>query len=302
MKIAFPTLRVGLYPVRPGEKMDPETRRKLFRWGQSVGFDGVELEDETFGLTAMSSSELDELREELDKTGLAPCAVKNGGDLYSPECAEKNERDMLEAVRVAAHIGAPLTSVSLGTPVEKLGISNAERIGGTFRYAGSAWARDEDFETTAKALRRIAEHAGENGIRVSMEIRSTSIADNSTSAIRLYKMVDHPAFGLNPDVANGVWAYNTPDEDWRDCLEAMGPYTNYLHLKNLYAIRIPEFQRTVFKRGPLWDGIVDTRFLISHMLKLGYDGWCVIEGAGSGDLLQNFEQGLQYVRKILVEI
>jgi sugar phosphate isomerase/epimerase len=93
-----------------------------------------------------------------------------------------------------------------------------------------------------------------------------------------------------------------PDEDWRTCLTAMTPFTNYLHLKNLYGIRIPELQRTIFKRGPLWDGVVDFRYLLTHMKASGYDGYCVIEGAGAGDMLYNFEQGLHYVRKLLSEI
>lgn len=302
MKIAFPTLKVGYYPFPPGKALDATATRKLFAWGKSKGFDGVELEDATFGLTTMSGPELDAFKAILDESGLEPCAVKNGGDLYTPGIAEKNEHDISEAIRVAAHLGAKFISISLGTPVDHLGVSNDERLGGNFRYAGSMWAKQEDFEITAAAIRRLAQKAVDAGTEISLEIRSTSIVDNSESVLKLYKMVDHPGFSLNPDVANMVWAFMTPDEDWRDCLKAMAPYTNYLHLKNVYGMRIPELQRKIYKRGPLWDGVVDFRYLLSHMREIGYRGYVVIEGAGAGDMLYNFEQGLAYVRQLLQEI
>ena len=301
MKIAFPTLKFGVYPKRPGELLELPQFEQLLQWGKRCGFDGVELENSAFGLTDMSNAKLLEMRRLLDQYDLEAVSIKEGGDLTT-ENAAHHENLMKEAVRVAGILGADIISVSLGQDLSAKGVSNQERLGGHFYFGGSHWASDHDMRQTADSLRRICETAELSGVQVSLEIRTTSIADNSKSILKLYHMVNHPAFGLNPDVANVVWAYHDPDESWYECLEAMAPYTNYLHVKNITALPIPELNRTIFKRGLLSDGLIDFRHLLSHMKALGYSGYVVLEGADAGDKFFFFEQDIRYLRQLSKEI
>ncbi len=302
MKIAFATLAMGVYPVRAGGKLDSETRQRLFAWGRNAGFDGVELQDNAFGTTAMSDAELEDLAADLRRANLEPAAVKVGGDLYTPAIAAQNEERLYKAIHAAAAIGAKVVSSSIATPLNLMGVPVSERLGRKVSYGSSLRASEEDFVTTTNALRRAAEAAIKAGVIISLEMHTNSLADSSKGTMKLFQMVDHPGLSVNPDVGNLIWGYMVPEEDWRDCLEAMAPHCQYLHLKNIYRLHIPELERTIFKRGPLWEGVVDFRFLLTHMLRLGYNGYGVVEGAESGDHLSYVEQGLHYVRKLLREI
>jgi hypothetical protein len=77
--------------------------------------DGVELEDDTFGLTSMSDSQLEAFRQVLARSGLEPTAVKNGGDLYTPRVGEANER-ALGRDEFRRHYGEPLGGWILAPP------------------------------------------------------------------------------------------------------------------------------------------------------------------------------------------
>ena len=302
MKIGFPTIRLSLHPVEPGGRFDAESRARLFAWGHAAGFDGVELNENRFGMSSMSSAEVGELRRQLAEATLEPAAVKTGGDLHTPGIAEKNERAMIEGIRVATELGAKLVSIGLGTPASCLGVADYERLGGKFCFGGSALARGDAYTATAAALRRVARVAEDAGVALSLEIAPGSIADTGASALRILQMVGSAALGINPDLGNLVTAYMEPEEDWRECLYAVSAHINHLDVKNVYGLRIPELQRTIFKRGVLWDGVIDYRFVFAHLKQTAYEGYCIIESAGSGDMLFNFEQGLQYVRKLRAEI
>jgi sugar phosphate isomerase/epimerase len=302
MKIAFATLSMGVYPVRTGGKLDPVTRERLFAWGSKAGFDGIELQDSAFGCTDMSDAELEAMAKQLRDCKLKPAAVKVGGDLYTQSIAAKNEERMIKATHAAAVLGSSMVSTSIATPLNLIGVPRTERLGRKVSAASSAQAEEEDYVTTAAALRRVAEAAQKEGVQVSLEMHTNSLADNSKGTLKLHQMVNHPALGVNPDVGNLIWGYMEPEEDWRDCIATMAPYTNYWHLKNIYRFHIPELDRTVFKRGPLWEGVVDFRFAFAMMLRAGYNGWGVIEGAESGDHQTYVKQGLRYIREMEEEM
>lgn len=301
MKIAFPTLRFGIYPKLPGEKLELEQTGKLFQWAKKVGFDGVELENDTFELIQMQTEELKIFYGLLAEYGLEAASVKTGGDLLT-EAASYNEEMMIRAIQTAECLKAKIVSISLGENLADKGIDNAARLGGDFRYATSSWAVEEDYQKTAEAVKRICKYCEGTDVSLSLEIRTSSIADCSESVLKLYRMVDHPKLGLNPDLANVIWAYDKPVETWQHCLSEMAPYTNYFHVKNIVPLRIADLHRTIYKRGLLCDGTIDFRYVLQFMKEQGYQGYYVLEGPADGDKFYYFEEDYKYLKRLLQDI
>jgi sugar phosphate isomerase/epimerase len=250
----------------------------------------------------MPESELVLLRQQLNRNGIEPAAIKCGGkDLYSPQVASTNRETVLKAVQAAALIGAKTVSVGISSPVSREAVPEHDRIGRKTSPGSSAIAAPQAFEKTADAFRIIADAGSLVGVNISIEMHQNSIADCGQSTMKIHAMVNHPNFGVNPDLGNLVWTYMHPEEDYRDTIALMAPKATYWHMKNMKRVHIPDLERTIFLRGPLWEGYVDFRWAVTEMLRAGYTGYGTIEGCGEGDHLSYVAQGLAYLRRVIEE-
>ena len=240
-----------------------------------------------------------ELRKEFEDHG-APCAVvKGGGGLHDSRVAAGNRAKLEKAVEVAAWIGAETVNTGSSGYVDPgLGPSR----GGKVSHGSSAQATEEDFVRAAAGLREVGEMAGSNGLNITIEVHQHSIADNSSSTLRILDLADSPYVFANPDLGNILWTYETPDETSEQAILALAPRSKYWHCKNLRRIHVPEVEHSYFVRVPLPDGDIDYRFAISAMADAGFDGYLAIEGATDGDQLYADRRSIEYVRSVLAEI
>ena len=301
MRIAYAYRRSNLYPYQGDGTSLPkgEARTRFLRRVNDIGFDGLELSLDSLGGLEATKGHITELRKEFEDHG-APCAVvKGGGGLHDSRVAAGNRAKLEKAVEVAAWIGAETVNTGSSGYVDPgLGPSR----GGKVSHGSSAQATEEDFVRAAAGLREVGEMAGANGLNITIEVHQHSIADNSSSTLRILDLADSPYVHANPDLGNILWTYETPEETSEQAILALAPRSKYWHCKNLRRIHVPEVEHSYFVRVPLPDGDIDYRFAISAMADAGFDGYLAIEGATDGDQLYADRRSIEYVRSVLAEI
>ncbi len=139
-------------------------------------------------------------------------------------------------------------------------------------------------------------------LTIAIELHHHSITDNSWSILKLLKEVNRPNVGVNPDLKNMVWAYDSPEESCEDAIRALAPHAKYWHCMNISRIPLPGVENTVFIKNPLSEGELNFRFLIATMLEAGYTGYLAIEGVQSGDQLHIDGQSAAYARSLIDEL
>ena len=90
-------------------------REPLFQWARRVGFDGVDVADSWMDWYAMSQGQLEDMRAQLDRIGLA-CAALNPYRcvvVKHPD-APRNEEKLYRSLEVATVWGAGLLNLSFG--------------------------------------------------------------------------------------------------------------------------------------------------------------------------------------------
>jgi sugar phosphate isomerase/epimerase len=296
MKIAYAFRRGAFYPYQGIDLPGKTHRRKFLEKVKSIGFDGIELGTSLFDLPDVKS-----LRRELEDAGLPCAAIRGGGGFTHPRIAASSKKRLAQAVQFAVQIGAGVVNTVLGTPP-------ADPKGkGTFRgeavsQGSSRTAREEDFVRTANAIAEVAKTAADQGIKIAIEVHQNSIADNSWSALHLLELINQPNVGVNPDLGNIYWTYDTPEESCEDAIAALAPHVVYWHCKNLYRANIPDLERSIFLQTPIPDGDIDYRFAIAAVLNAGYDGYLALEGVRLGDQFYNDGKSVAYVRSLIEEL
>jgi sugar phosphate isomerase/epimerase len=298
MRLACSTRGLDLFPERYGTASAP-TRARILRWARRVGFEAVEMEDKWANHERLSDRELRELRAAAAEAAVTLTLKLHYRDLHTPEVAAANEASVLRSIQVAELLGAPLVSIGLPTPPATCE-AVARRIGRPWNGTG-ADVPDEAFERTAAAMRRLADAAADAGVELSIELHQGSIVDNSQRLIRLLDLIDYANVGANPDLANNFQTTPPPGESWQQALDRLAPRTNYWHVKNLRRIQLPG-QPVVLLRRALHEGEIDYRWAISQLKSVGFGGYVVVEGPGSGDHLRVVEEGRHYLSYLLSEI
>ena len=297
MQVIYAFRRSAFYPHHTTglDLPPPDVRRQYLKTVKSLGFEGLEL-----GVGSLDPAAVRDLRAELEDHGLPCVAVRGGGGLRHPRTAALTRQRLEEAVRFAALIGARIVNTTVSTPVDPN--APGATYGQPVSQGSSRLAHMTDFEYTARGLAQIADLAADHGLQISIEVHQHSIADNSWSALYLLDLINRPNVGLNPDLGNIYWAYDTPEESLEAAILALAPKAVYWHCKNLQRVHIPELQRAIFLQVPLPDGEIDYRFAITAMWQAGYQGPLAVEGMRYGDQLTGDGRSVSYVKSLLAEL
>lgn len=303
MKISYAFRRTAFYPYQGGtgwEVPPKEVRGPYLKTLRELGFEGIEIGvGQGVGTT---EAEVRELRQELEEAGLPCVATRGGGGFAHPQVAARNRQRVADAVRTAAWIGSNLVNMTVTMPTGNPPGEVGGGVGGRVSPGGSRTATEADFEVTAKYLREAAGLAADLGVDLSIELHQHSIADTSWSCLHLLDLIDRPNVGINPDLGNLYWNYETPEEPLEAAIVALAPKARYWHCKQLQRVYIPELERSYFQLVPLPDGEIDYRFAIAAMVDAGYDGYLALEGCRYGDQLYNDGRSVRYCRDILREL
>lgn len=304
MKIAYAFRSAVSYPDLGTESRrlpEGKGRARFLKHINRIGFDGLELGLESIGGMDATKESVTELREELEDYGTPCVAVRGGGGFHSPETAASNRKNIEKVIEVASWLGADIVNTSTGTPPRYLD-QPGSFVGDPVSQGASLLATEDDFERTARVLHEVGEVAGDNGLRITLEVHQHSITDNSWSTLHMLDLADSPHIFANPDLGNIFWTYDVPEETSEEAILALAPRSKYWHCKNLVRVHIPENRHAIFLRVPLPDGQIDYRFAIHSMDDAGYDGYLAVEGAQTGDALYADQRSFDYVQSVFSDI
>ena len=298
MKIAYAFRRCASYPYNGGGlPTDAADRQRFLKHAKEIGFDGIELP-----AMNLPDAEAAALRSELEDAGMPCVAIRGGGGAAAdPQVAAANKQRMVDAVHFAAKMGAGIVNSTVTTPPDDPGGKGTYR-GESVSQGSSRQASDEDYKRTAKAVSEAAVIAADLGVEISIEIHQNSIADNSSSTLRLLGLIDAPNVGINPDLGNIYWTYDIPEETCETAITAVAPHVNYWHCKSLYRVHIPDLETAIYVQVPLPDGEIDYRFAIAALLDANYDGYLAIEGIRDGDQFHQDGRSVAYVKSVLSDL
>ena len=275
----------------------PEERAPIFAFIRHAGFDGVDLADSWLNWFAMSDDDLRGLRQQVESYGLV-CAGLNPyrSILVRHEAAAHNEERLYRTVEVAAILGVPVINIPLSVPFPVVW-SEAERAARQLHLARAADYSDEDWQATADKLIALARTAARHGVALTLELHDDGMLDDSPATLRLWRMVDQPNVGVNPDLQN-LYRVPYPCENWRQALLNLAPHTNFWHVKSCAKTYVVDEARTYSRGATLVGGEIDYRWALTQMVKAGYDGWISIK-SGGGDSLEHATSDLAYLRRLL---
>lgn len=303
MKFAYAFRRTAFYPYDGGtgwEIPPKEVRGKYLKKVREIGFEGIEV-----GLgqgVGTSEAEIRELGKELDAAGVPCAAVRGGGGFTRPFVADRSRAAVTGAVKMASWIGSNLINMTVTMPSGHPSGLVGGGVGATTAPGASKTATAADYEVTANELRKLADFAADLGVDISIELHQHSIADTSWSCLHLLNLIDRPNVGINPDLGNLYWHYETPEETLEHAIVALAPKTRYWHCKQLQRVQIPDLEKSYFLLVPLPDGEIDYRFSIAAMLDAGYDGWLSIEGFRYGDQIRGDSRSVAYCKELIAEL
>ena len=298
MKIAYAFRRCTSYPYNGGAlPTDAADRQRFLTHAKKIGFDGIELP-----AMNLADAEAATFRSELEDAGMPCVAIRGGGGAAAdPQVAAANKQRMIDAVQFSAKMGAGIVNSTVTTPPNDPGGKGTYR-GESVSQGSSRQANDEDYERTASAVSEVAGIAADLGIEISIEIHQNSIADNSSSTLRLLELIDAPNVGINPDLGNIYWTYDIPEETCEAAITAVAPQVNYWHCKSLYRVHIPDLETAIYVQVPLPDGEIDYRFAIAALLDVNYNGYLAIEGIRDGDQFHQDGRSVAYVKSVLEDL
>ena len=281
------------YPFRGGIRNrtmpPPELRKAYLTRVREMAFDGLELGARALGGPDARKDQILELRMELEGEGLQVLAVRTAAGLHNPEIVDLHRALLEKGVEITGWFGAGICNVTTTSS-------------GTLSGRSSREAEDRDYEITARGIAAAADRAADIGAEISIEVHDGSIVDNSRSALRMLELVDRPNVGVNPDVKNMLRAKEVPDESWEDFFSALAPYTNYWHCKNVHRVHIPELNFSTLLYTSLSDGDINYRFAVKAMADAGFDGCLTLEGAVSGDQLNEDRKNAVYARSLIDDL
>lgn len=300
MKIAFSNYSLRGYPPRDGGMPDERSCDNLLAWAQEKGFDGIEVGDWWFDFFNCDVRKLEGIVQKMRSRGLELAAFNCLRKCVTyPSVGEKNKKDLRRAIEVAGIVHPKIVNISLSLGPDASG-TPPDRVRGLSRSpGGSAEASEADFVEAAHFLAELAEQASRDGVKIAIELHHCSIADTSSSMLKLLKLADHPNLSANPDLPNLYWAYDKPKENWFEAVERLAGKVQLWHAKNVKRIYIPEVNRAFFVHAALDEGDVDYRWAMSRFIEAGFDGWISIETAGAGDALDFIERGKRYLDRLI---
>jgi sugar phosphate isomerase/epimerase len=300
MKIAFSTHAARPYPSehRWGGLPSDEEQTALLDWVAAQGFDGIDLGETWIDFDRLDDVEADALLRRVTERGLVVGALNCvNKTLCHPEMLSRHQGALMRALALADRLNCQNVSVSLG----QSHLDHEAPSAGWKTSGGSREAAEADYAETGANLQPVATRARELGIKLSIELHHTSIADTSTGLLHVLDKTADPEIGVNPDLVNGQGAYPEPSESWQDALRAFKGRVSIWHVKNAKRIYVPQLKLAVLLEVGLAEGDVDYRWAIHQLAASGFDGWISIENTGPSDPFHLAAEGLQYLRGVIAD-
>jgi sugar phosphate isomerase/epimerase len=302
MKFCYANRRHALYPdSQPNWDVTAEDYTDKFLGKcQDIGMDGMEI-----GFQALeglgSEQKVIDFGKRLADNGVPAMVVRAGGSLTAAKGFRDNRDRLHRLVDTAQAVGADVINGALGAPARYPGKPGSS-TGWNVAQDSSRDAMIYDYERLATELQTASDSAADKGITVSVEVHQNTLVDNSWSAHLINDLVDRDNFGINPDLGNVYWTYDTPEETTDEHIKSVAPISVYWHCKNLFRVNHPENERSVFLRVAIPDGEIDYRYAITAMVEADYKGYMAIEGAWAGDQWLADGRSVEYAKSVMADI
>ena len=262
------------------------------------GYAGTELGDWGFMPTEPA-----QLRDELDRRGLALLASWVSVHLHDQARHQSSADDCLRAARLLAAVGGPDCKIVLGNDpyADPMRTLNAGRITPAMSLDDEGW---RVFAAGADAVaRRVMD---ETGLRTVFHHHIGTWIETPAETARLMEMTDDEVLGLVFDT--GHWAFGGGDP-----LAGVKDFADRVWLAH-FKDHDPEVARQSRLQG--WDGPaavgqgifpelgkgdVDFPGVLDALEKIGYQGWIVVEQdvlPGLGAPLESARRNRDYLRQI----
>ncbi len=210
------------------------------------GYDGVELRAQS---KHGHGAELDadatvrsDIRKQAREAGIDICCVATSCRFADPDTAAGSVEDMLQAIDLAADIGAPCIRV----------------FGGKL---GEGLSRAAATDLLAESLRSGAEKASSRGVTVCMETHDEWTNPQHVAAV--IKAVDHPNIAVNWDIMHPVLFSGW---DMAAAFEALRPWIRHVHFHDG-----PISDSSKLK--PIGTGDIDHHTAVRLLKALPYEGF-----------------------------
>lgn len=231
-----------------------------------AGFDAVELmgRDPHLG-PETSVEEAEVLRDHLDDVGLGvSClATYTGGyaDREKDDADREAELDALDRYcELAVALDCDLVRHNPGGPPEHR-------------------AEEADYERAATWLRRAADRAAEDDLRLAVEIHSASVVETAGAAVDLLERIGRENVRAIHDAGN---MYISGVDYGPDSVETLGEWLGHVHVKDEVRVADPNAYaafdvettagKETFRPCPLGTGGADHAPLFAALRDAGYDG------------------------------
>jgi sugar phosphate isomerase/epimerase len=259
------------------------------------GFSFVEVNDGWLRPADLAPGRASELVEVIRDNGLGLPAVHiQRVSVVEPSRGDANLAYTHRSIDAAAALGVDVVSTGLHQP-----FSSAQSDALWFWTAPGPKDVD-DPEVRQRAVARIRElgtHAGELGMKLSLELYEDTYLGTAESAVRFIEEVGLRNVGLNPDVGNLIRLHR-PVEDWREIYRATLPYANYWHLKNYARDEAGDGSWQTAVPSTLATGVINYREVIADAIAGGYDGVFTCEHYG-GDPLTVCGENARYIDRMV---
>jgi sugar phosphate isomerase/epimerase len=292
----------GFPPVgRDGVLMhdaDPQVWDDMFAQIEAVGFNLAELADSHVRPADLEASRRDEFLSIARSHGVGiPSVHLQRQSVIMPGHEERNLEYAHRTIDAAAEWGMEVFSTGLHQP-----FNEAQKKALWFWTAqGPKDPEDpEVWNAAVTRLRELGKHAGELGLRMSLELYEDTYLGTADSAVRLVEEIGLDNVGLNPDVANLIRLHR-PVEDWRELFAKTLPYANYMHVKNYTRDEAADGSWATSVPTTMEAGLINYRQVFRDAVELGFDGIILMEQYG-GDSLGVCATNQKYVRTLLPQV
>jgi len=147
---------------------------------------------------------------------------------------------------------------------------------------GSEYATRKQWENGVEGIKHFAELAKKEGITIAIETHPNTLADTTTSILKLLEEINMENVRINLDFYN-MW--ETEQKDPIEILDMLYPYTVHIHAKNadLLKGKVSPFNYVMDKNRDLESikslerGDLNYKVILKELLKMGYKDYISVE-------------------------
>lgn len=289
-KMAWGPLTLSGQPI--GEA-GPEAWAHQLRQVRRQGFDDIDPTDDWVPFWEFDDARLRCFTDEVAKAELRFASLSMGRrSVVDAASGEQNLAIAHRFIELAAQWEVSVVNIGF-----MQGLTEEQRRAQWFWLAQGHVDDPELRGLAIERVRELAEHAQQEGIRLSLELYEDTYCGTPEGAISFLTDVDHPAVGLNPDVGNLIRLHR-PMPSYQEMYANLLPHANFWHIKNYFRDEDPGTGAYTSAPAPLELGVINYRSVIEQALSVGYDGIFMAEHYG-GDWLGIQAANMRYIRDVL---